>query len=28
MMCAGFLSIEADYGRSEHKLVGDTGLDS
>jgi len=28
MMCAGFLSIAADYGRSEHKLVGDTGLDS
>jgi len=27
-MCTGFLSIAADYRRSEHKLVGDTGLDS
>jgi len=27
-MCTGFLSIAADYGSSEHKLVGDTGLDS
>jgi len=26
-MCTGFLSIAADYRRSEHKPVGDTGLD-
>jgi len=27
MMCAGFLPVAADDGRSEHELVGDTGLD-
>jgi len=26
-MCTGFLPVAADYGRSEHKAVGDTGLD-